>query len=96
MLYLQSAENKNANAMKLESLKRQLAYFEESNVEVKKLITDRHTQVSAYMARERPNIKHTYDVWHSTKGSCIFILYTYSDSYILSQELHIGSGQSYF
>ena len=32
MLYLQSAENKNANAMKLESLKRQLAYFEESNV----------------------------------------------------------------
>ena len=89
MLYLQSTEVKNANAMELESLKRQLAYLEESNVEVKKLITDRHTQVSAYMAWERPNIKHTYDVWHLAKGSC---LYTYSDSYVLSQELHIGSG----
>ena len=77
--------------MELESLKRQLAYIEESNVEVKKLITDRHRQVSAYMARERPNIKHTYDVWHLAKGSCS---YTYSDSYVLSQELHICSGQS--
>ena len=39
---MQSTEVKNANAMDLESLKRQLAYTEESNVEVKKLITDRH------------------------------------------------------
>ena len=91
MLYLQSTEVKNANAMELESHKRQLAYLEESNVEIKKLITGRHTQVSAYKARERPNIKHTYGVWHLAKGSrsC-----TYSDSYVLSQELHIGSGQS--
>ena len=54
--------------MELESLKRQLSYLEESNVEVKKLVTDRHTQVSAYMAQEKPNIKHTYNVWHLAKG----------------------------
>ena len=65
---LQSTEVKNANAMELESLKRQLSYLEESNVEVKKLVTDRHTQVSAYMAQEKPNIKHTYHVWHLAKG----------------------------
>ena len=58
--------------MELESLKRQLAYLEESNVEVKTLVTDRHTQVSAYMAQERPNIKHTYDVWHLAKGRCSY------------------------
>ena len=57
--------------MELESFKTQLAYLENSNVEVKKLVTDRHTQVSAYMAQERSNIKHTYDVWHLAKGSCL-------------------------
>ena len=77
---MQSTEVKNANAMELESLKRQLAYLEESNVEIKKLITRTHTQVSAYMARERLNIKHTYGVWHLAKGSRS---YTYSDSYVL-------------
>ena len=36
-------------------------------MEVKKLVTYRHMQVSAYMTQERPNIKHTYDVWHLAK-----------------------------
>ncbi|CAB3996155.1 Hypothetical predicted protein [Paramuricea clavata] len=66
---IKSTEVKNSNGMELESLKRQLAYLEESNVEVKTLVTDRHTQVSAYMAQERPNIKHTYDVWHLAKAA---------------------------
>ncbi|CAB3977882.1 Hypothetical predicted protein [Paramuricea clavata] len=65
---IKSTEVKNSNGMEMESLKRQLAHLEESNVEVKTLVTDRHTQVSAYMAQERPNIKHTYDVWHLAKG----------------------------
>lgn len=59
----------NSNAMELESLKRQLGYLEKADVKVKQIVTDRHTQVTAYMAQEQPNIKHTYDVWHLAKGS---------------------------
>ena len=54
--------------MELESLKRQISFLEKNNVKIKELVTDRHTQVSAYMANEKPDIKHTYDVWHVAKG----------------------------
>ena len=48
--------------MELESLKRQLSYLENANVAVKKLVTDRHVQVSAYMASEKLSIQHNYDM----------------------------------
>ena len=57
--------------MELESLKRQISFLENSNIKIKKLVTDRHTQVSAYMANEKPNIQHTYDFWHIAKGMVI-------------------------
>ena len=66
--FQQFTEVKNSNAMELESLKRQLQYLEENEVHVSKLVTDRHVQVSAYMANEKPNIEHAYDVWHVAKG----------------------------
>ena len=59
---------KNSNAMELESLKRQLKYLEDNRVEVNKLVTDRHIQVSAYMANHKPEVEHSYDVWHVAKG----------------------------
>ena len=54
--------------MELESLKRQLLYLENANVKVKKLVTNRHVQVSTYMASEKSSIEHNYDVWHVAKG----------------------------
>ncbi len=54
--------------MELESLKRQISFLEKNNVKIKELVTDRHTQVSAYMANEKPDVTHTYDVWHVAKG----------------------------
>ncbi|CAB4031322.1 Hypothetical predicted protein, partial [Paramuricea clavata] len=65
---IKSTEVKNSNAMELESLKRQTAYLEQSDVNVKKLVTDRHSQVSSYLAQEKPDIEHAYDVWHVAKG----------------------------
>ncbi|CAB3982116.1 Hypothetical predicted protein [Paramuricea clavata] len=62
-----STEVKNSTAMELESLKRQLAYLEQSEVNVKKLVTGRHSQVSSYLAQEKPDIDHAYDVWHVAK-----------------------------
>lgn len=37
-------------------------------IKIEKLVTDRHVQVAAYMANEKPAIKHAYDVWHVAKG----------------------------
>ena len=48
--------------MELESLIRQLQHLEENEVQVNKLVTDRNVQVSAYMANEKSNIEHAYDV----------------------------------
>ena len=58
----------NSNGMELESLKRQLSYLEKEKIDVKKLVTDRHVQVTSYMANEKPEIEHSYDVWHFAKG----------------------------
>lgn len=63
--------------MKLESLKRQLKFLEDNEIEVTKLVTDRHIQVSAYMANEKPEVEHAYDVWHVAKG---ITLYTFDMS----------------
>ena len=60
--------------MELESLKRQLKCLEDNNVEVSKLVTDRHTQVAKYMANDKPHIQHAYDVWHVAKGTYMKII----------------------
>ncbi|XP_046864217.1 uncharacterized protein LOC124458206 isoform X2 [Xenia sp. Carnegie-2017] len=65
---IKSTEVKNSNAMELESIKRQLAYLENGDVKITKLVTDRHIQVTSYMAKEKPEIEHVYDVWHVAKG----------------------------
>ena len=64
---LQSTEVANSNAMELDSLKRQLTYVEGGNVTVKKLVTDRHMQVSPYVANGKPEIDRAYHVWHAAK-----------------------------
>ena len=35
--------------MELESLKRQISFLRKNNIEINKLVTDRHTQVCAYI-----------------------------------------------
>jgi hypothetical protein len=69
--------------MELESLKRQLAYLENANVKVTKttkLVTDRHCQVSSFMASEKKEIEHAYDIWHVTKGTS-FVIYKFLRSF---------------
>ena len=54
--------------MELESLKRQIAFLENKNISIDKLVTDRHGQVTSYLAEEKPHIQHAFDVWHIAKG----------------------------
>ena len=61
--------------MELESRKRQLVYLENANVKVTKLVTDRHCQVSSFMASEKKHIEHAYDIWHVAKGTRLTLIY---------------------
>ena len=47
---------------------------------VRKLVTDRHTQVSAYVTNEKPEVDHAYDVWHVAKGIVYMIAYKVLDN----------------
>ena len=63
--------------MELESLKREMKYLVDNNVCVTKLVTDLHTQVTAYvshMANEKQHVEHSYDVWHLAKSRIAFIV----------------------
>ena len=57
--------------MEIEGLKRGLKSLTEEGLQVKSLTTDRHTETIAYMEEERPNISHTFDVWHFIKSEAI-------------------------
>ena len=65
---VQVTEVKNSNAMELEGLKRCLDHLQQERVAIAKLATDRHVQVRAHMKKERPHIKHNFDVWHLAKS----------------------------
>ena len=65
---VQVTEVKNSNAMELEGLKRCLDHLQREKVAIAKLATDRHVQVRAHMKKERPHIKHNFDVWHLAKS----------------------------
>ncbi|XP_071843613.1 uncharacterized protein [Apostichopus japonicus] len=64
---VQSNEVSSSNAMELEGLKRGLQFFEDNQVEVASLVTDRHRSVAKYQ-REEEDLNHYYDVWHVAKG----------------------------
>ncbi|XP_069138377.1 uncharacterized protein [Argopecten irradians] len=38
------------------------------NVKVAEIATDQHMQISSLMKKERPDIKHSFDVWHGAKN----------------------------
>ena len=65
---VQVSEVKNSNAMEKEGLTRGLAFLEKKDITWKQLATDRHPQISAYMAKEHADRDHEYDVWHVAKG----------------------------
>ena len=53
--------------MELEGLKRAITFLERY-VQVKDVVTDRHSTVKKFMKEQRPEMKHYFDVWHVTKG----------------------------
>ncbi|CAN7945662.1 unnamed protein product, partial [Ixodes hexagonus] len=54
--------------MELEGLKRSLTIFEANSLIVDVLVTDRHPQLNAWLAREHSEICHLFDCWHVGKA----------------------------
>jgi len=48
----------------------------DSSIPVATLVTDRHNQIAKYMAEVKPEIERRYDVWHTSKGTCIIVIST--------------------
>ncbi|XP_062591608.1 uncharacterized protein LOC134253115 isoform X1 [Saccostrea cucullata] len=65
---VQSNEVPNSYHMELEGLKRCLRKLHQEEIPISHLVTDRHSQVKAYMKRDQPQIVHMFDVWHVAKG----------------------------
>ncbi|CAN7948784.1 unnamed protein product, partial [Ixodes hexagonus] len=65
---VQSNEVGGSGRMELEGLKRSLSFLEAKGTTVELLITDRHVQGKAFMKKEKPDIRHEFDVWHVSKG----------------------------
>ncbi|CAN7995733.1 unnamed protein product [Ixodes hexagonus] len=65
---VQSNETGGSYHMELEGLKRSLNIFEAHCLVVGILVTDRHPQLNAWLAREHPDICHLFDCWHVAKA----------------------------
>ena len=67
-LFVQSNEVKSSNHMEKEGLTRALNFLSANWLEVKTLITGRHSQISKFIGNQYPTIEHRYDIWHISRG----------------------------
>uniref|UniRef100_A0A915E2Q0 Uncharacterized protein n=1 Tax=Ditylenchus dipsaci TaxID=166011 RepID=A0A915E2Q0_9BILA len=54
--------------MELEGVKRCIQGLLESGIVIKSVTTDRHSQIRAYMASEKPELEHDFDAWHTLES----------------------------
>ena len=54
--------------MELEGLKRGLSSLEQLNINVVRVVTDRHVQVKKEMRENHATKHHNFDVWHVANG----------------------------
>ncbi|XP_072175107.1 uncharacterized protein [Diadema setosum] len=65
---VQSNEVKFSFHMELEGFKRFQAYLGNHDMEIAKLITDRHRQIAKHVREMCPTVLHMFDVWHIAKA----------------------------
>ncbi|KAJ8310408.1 hypothetical protein KUTeg_012273 [Tegillarca granosa] len=53
--------------MELQDLKRCLALLMEEGLKLSHLVTDRHSQLKAFMKRDRSDVIHWFGCWHIAK-----------------------------
>ena len=60
----QSNEVKSSYHMELEGLKRSLTVIKNQGVDIKTLVTDRHSGIKKYMREQEKDIDQRFDCWH--------------------------------
>ena len=55
--------------MEKEGFERAVNRLQCSGVEIGKIVTDRHVQIWAHIARKMPGVDHRFDCWHVAKGT---------------------------
>lgn len=54
--------------MEKEGFIRGMKIFEDLDLPIKMLVTDRHKQLGKYIRENLPQIDHRFDVWHIAKS----------------------------
>lgn len=68
-MYVQSNEVHGSSKMEKEGFIRGLNIFDDHNLEIGLLVTNRHRPpLSKWIRENRPDINHKYDVWHVAKS----------------------------
>ena len=57
--------------MEKEGLIRSVEFFKQNNIEIKTLVTDRHTSIRKWIRENMTQTKHCFDVWHVAKGKLL-------------------------
>jgi solute carrier family 8 (sodium/calcium exchanger) len=65
---VQSNEVSGSANMEKEGLVRAIKLFEEQDLDIELIVTDRHKQASKWIREEMPDTIHKYDIWHVAKG----------------------------
>ena len=68
---MKSNEVKSSYWLELEGVIGCLKEVEEEGVVISDLVTDRHSQVKAYMKKERTYVNQRFDMWHVAKGNSV-------------------------
>lgn len=68
LFFLQSNKVKGSSHMELAGLKRAMGFLKD-HVNIKTLVTDRHSMVKKYMKDCHAEKNHYFDVWHIAKGN---------------------------
>jgi hypothetical protein len=55
--------------MEKEGFERAINRLQCCGINIEKMVTDRHVQIRAYIAREMPAVDHRFDCWHVAKGT---------------------------
>lgn len=69
MYPLQSNEVKNSSHMEKEGLIRCVDFFNNHNINIQTLVTDRHVQIVKWVRENMPETTHYFDLWHVAKGT---------------------------
>ncbi|KAH6944771.1 hypothetical protein HPB50_004975 [Hyalomma asiaticum] len=65
---VKSTEVSSSNKMEKEGLERALNHLIEQGLCIDSLVTDRNSEIKAFMRNQHPAIRHLFDVWHIAKG----------------------------